>query len=358
MDPNSMVEQAVREIKVSETSRNSAIFTARKSKDAVLECNEFAKEKKLYSKIPGKRFSGKIAGVDSGFEGRSLYSVELVLVRTAGCVFHLKNSVLEKAEYYPHFFSFPKPYISNVFLQKEDLNTNKSLSRLKDEISTAREIIGKFRPEYMLIDGSLVPQQADKPRNDSSLEPFYRQVMREFELLYSSAEKNSCTLVGCVNDSRGNRFMEILQQLGLSTFGENSFMDSIFLDGFLDEGERSCAFRYSKDISEHPVLRDFSNGKMAQLYVSYLKPSEYDRVLRTEFFCTDETRLAETADKIASVILELSKSHREFAFPSVLLEADVRARLNETEIQVIHDKILDKLGVSFRMRLRRDSKPF
>ena len=62
-------------------------------------------------------------------------------------------------------------------------------------------------------------------------------------------------------------------------------------------------------------------------------------------------------DKISSVIYQLSSLHREYAFPSPLIEADLRACLNPDEIEFVFNKIEDKLGNSFRL-MRRDSRPF
>jgi hypothetical protein len=49
--------------------------------------------------------------------------------------------------------------------------------------------------------------------------------------------------------------------------------------------------------------------------------------------------------------------HREYAFPSILVEADLHARLKQQEIEIVYDKILNKLGKGIKLRLRRDSRP-
>jgi hypothetical protein len=67
---------------------------------------------------------------------------------------------------------------------------------------------------------------------------------------------------------------------------------------------------------------------------------------------------SEHVGKIASVVFALSSSHREYAFPSVLIEADLRARLKPDEIEIVFNKILDKLSKNFKLRLRREGRPF
>jgi len=38
--------------------------------------------------------------------------------------------------------------------------------------------------------------------------------------------------------------------------------------------------------------------------------------------------------------------------------ADFNARLKPGEIEIVYDKILNKLGKGFKLRLRRDNRPF
>jgi hypothetical protein len=55
-------------------------------------------------------------------------------------------------------------------------------------------------------------------------------------------------------------------------------------------------------------------------------------------------------------VFALSSLHKEYSYPSVLIEADLRAGLNETDISVVYDKLIDKLGP--KVRMRRNSRPF
>ena len=56
------------------------------------------------------------------------------------------------------------------------------------------------------------------------------------------------------------------------------------------------------------------------------------------------------------MVYALSSLHKEYSYPSVLIEADLRAGLNETDISVVYDKLIDKLGPKIKMR--RNSRPF
>ena len=108
----------------------------------------------------------------------------------------------------------------------------------------------------------------------------------------------------------------------------------------------------------HPILSDFNEKYSKAVNVCYLKPSKYDRALRIEFLSNERNeKLTEFVDKISPVICQLSSLHREYAFPSPLIEADLRAGLNPDEIEFVFNKIADKLGNNFRL-MRRDSRPF
>jgi hypothetical protein len=62
------------------------------------------------------------------------------------------------------------------------------------------------------------------------------------------------------------------------------------------------------------------------------------------------------------VILPLSNQHAEFGVPSVLIEADARARLFENDLEYIHESLTHAVNTSgfspLLMKLRRDKRPF
>ncbi|HZX33839.1 MAG TPA: DNA double-strand break repair nuclease NurA [archaeon] len=305
---------------------------------------------------------GLVAGVDSGFVAKRLASLDIVLIRAVGVVFNYSDGKVVEAKYYPGFFRFPEPHLSNGALEEDEAQQSKSLMRLREEVNTAKKVIELHSPKYCFIDGSIVPQFQDKPRKDSNIAKDYSGIIKEFESLYSFAEGKNCTLIATVEDSRGSRFRQIMQEVVLPKNGAvgaeqlDGFFDSAFLDYFLAEGERTFAFTYTKNIKQHPVLQDFSKEWGNKIHGFYLKPSALDRPLRVEFI--SKGNLKEKADEIASVVYALSSLHREYAYPSVLIEADFHAKLKPNEIDIVFSKIMDKLGNSLKLRMRRDNRPF
>ncbi len=306
-----------------------------------------------------------VAGVDSGFLMKSLHAADMLILRTCAAIFTYAESALSNAQYYPNLYSFPVPELNTKALEKHDLACSKSLKRLYEEAKMAKEVIEKFSPHVMLIDGSIIPQYADKPRAESCMHENYRGIINEFQSLYETSEKNSCELIACVKDSRGSRFRSIIQEeiLPKEKLIDPAMLDDCFdsnlLDYLLQKGERSFAFAYTKSISEHPVLHDFSEEYAKKIFAFYMKPSALDRPLRVEFLHSNGADLTKHTNEIASAVYALSSLHREFAYPSVLIEADLRARLRPEEVETVYNKIIDKLGRnSAFMALRRNSRPF
>ncbi len=365
MGISSVIEQTVKAIHGGEQRKRSVAekFLPLKQRGFAANGFDLAEEKLSY---PVKKWvpEGAVAGVDSGFVSKRLASVDIVLIRAVGVVFNYEKGKLGSAEYFPNFFRFPEPHLGAASLEQDEAEQSKSLMRLYEEVNTAKKVIELHKPRYLFIDGSIVPQYQDKPRKDSEIAKDYSGIISEFQSLYSLAEKSGCTLIATVEDSRGSRFRQILQdgiiphEPVMQRSQLDGMLDSSFLDYFLDAGERSCAFTYTKNIRQHPVLQDFDSEWSGRIYGLYVKPSSFDRPLRVEFICKNPQEISKKADEAASVAFALSSMHREYAYPSVLIEADLRAKLKNDEIEIVVNKIMDKLGAGVKLRMRRDNRPF
>ena len=318
-----------------------------------------SKDETVILKMKKATPKGIIAGVDSGFVSKKLSFLDLVLVRSVGAIFHYENGVLAKADYYPNAFSFPEPLLLKSGLEKDEEQQSVSLARLNAEVGTSIGVIEKYKPNYIFVDGSIVPQYQDKPRKDSKINDDYNSVISLFEKFYETAEKNNCTIISCIEDSRGTRFKQMLQEeiLPKTSFPQdllNDSFDSALLDYLLMKGERTFCFTYTKKTEAHAILKDIKEKWSKNINVFYLKASDFDKPLRVEFIASGN--LKEKADEIAGVVYALSSLHKEYSYPSVLIEADLRAGLNEQDISVVYDKLIDKLGPKIKMR--RNSRPF
>lgn len=348
-----VIDSAVSSIHESEMKKKRLSAELAHLREKNVDCVGLA-EKKLVVPVIAWKPDCLIGGVDSGFVAKRLASVDLVLIRSVGVVFDFNNGILRSAFYYPNFFDFPSPHLSKNALEDDESEQSKSLMRLREEVNTTKKIIEKYNPKYCFIDGSIIPQYQDKPRKDSKISEDYSGIINEFESLYEIAERHGCTLISTVEDSRGSRIVGILKE----EFGKDldGVYDTAFLDYFLKKGERTGSFNYTKSIKQHPVLQDFSSSWSENLYGFYVKPSDFDRPLRVEFI--SKGNVEEKANEIASVAYALSSLHKEYAYPSVLIEADFHAKLRPDEIEIVYNKIMDKLGASVKLKMRRDNRPF
>ncbi|MEM2907624.1 MAG: hypothetical protein QXP65_00250, partial [Candidatus Hadarchaeales archaeon] len=98
-------------------------------------------------------------------------------------------------------------------------------------------------------------------------------------------------------------------------------------------------------------------GWIERTYAFYLKAVPYDFPLRVEFVDGGDGVL-ETAEEVASLVYALSSYHDAYGLPSVLIEADARARLHEEDLEMVRDSIADRLGASASWYMRRQRGPF
>ncbi|MEM7819142.1 MAG: hypothetical protein QW403_03320, partial [Candidatus Aenigmatarchaeota archaeon] len=135
---------------------------------------------------------------------------------------------------------------------------------------------------------------------------------------------------------------------------ENS-KDSNLLTYALKLNERTCVFNYSPEPEKHPILKEFGEFSNS-IFSFYLKTAEFDRPIRVDFL--GEKDCVKTANFISSVLLALS-GHANYGMPSVLIEADQRAKLTEKDLELFYYDLLTKVGnLASLFSLRREQRPF
>ncbi len=302
--------------------------------------------------------NGKVGGTDSGFAAQSFYSLDLMMLRTCGVCFSYDNGKMIQTKYYPESFSLPEPIVNTNGLEREEFHKFVSLTRVQAEIESAKEVIEQSKPEAFFIDGSLILHPMDKPGSDSKLKNEYHKTILAFISLYKTAEKNKCVLIGAVEDSRSTRLSEWIHTNMLNEVGNNTVLhDAPLLDKVLGAGQRSCAFTFAESGERHPILMDFPTEWGEKIHACYIKPSHWDFPLRIEFL-SDGKNLTQDANRAAEIACAQSCIHKEYAFPSVLIEADLRAGLKQEEVELVSDKIFSKLGRNSIRARRRDRRPF
>jgi hypothetical protein len=314
---------------------------------------------------PGGLADIRIAGIDGGLSRRSFHGFDCVLTRAAAACFSYRQGKVAKVEYIPSKIPSIQPDVVEA-LTDIDWAYHSSIFRMKAEVSRAIECAEMFRPDLLLMDGSIVPHHSDKPSKSSRVYTGFTEMLALFEKLYSECTRRNILLAGVIEDSRGTRFCGMVAEKILSSLKHPAARemqsllsvtrDTNLLYYVLRKGDMSHVFPYSEKPSEHPVLRELSRGYGSRIHSFYLKTAERDRPVRVDFLSDTPE---ETGERIASILLPISGHHSGYGLPAPLIEADNVAKIPETEMENFYMSVLGLTGnLPSMMRLRRDQRPF
>lgn len=290
-------------------------------------------ENPLIHGVENTRFTGCVCAVDSGLLSRRLSGYDVVVGRTAGTAFTYEDGMLRETGYLPSKQPTPEVEVASG-LDEHESAVFRSIYRLKNEIALAVECLEKFSPELLLIDGSLLPLPNDRPPKSSRLVRNYNELLSLYSTLFDGVMAKKAGLAGVIKDSRSSKLSEMA--------GINS-QDVLFTDALLKEGERTASFPYK---SKKEQLDEIKHSEKVRAF--YLKPSEHDIPLRIEYLHYKEH------EKLPGELLFLSRINRSFAYPSVLIEADMCAALDGS----VMDELQDRICSEGLRPLRRYSRPF
>ncbi|UCC91852.1 MAG: DNA double-strand break repair nuclease NurA [Candidatus Aenigmatarchaeota archaeon] len=304
----------------------------------------------------------RISAVDGGIVKRSLHGFDFVLARGVGVCFSYKNGRVYDVDYFPNKMPTPEFFVMEALSDLEWVHTT-SIVRQRVEIKTAIDAVEEFKPDVLLLDGSIIPHYQDRPAKTSKIHGSYQEMTSLYKKLFDTCLSRKVMLAGVVEDSRGTKFCDIVNERILSKVKHASVpelkeilertRDTNLLYWILHEGERTDVFPYSEKTKEHPVMKDFQEFA-GKIFSFYMKTAKFDRPIRIDFLGEKEL-----AEKFASIILSISSHHSGYGLPSVLIEADQVAKLAEDDIDNIYEQVLTQTGsLPSIFRLRRDMRPF
>ncbi|MFH1106479.1 MAG: DNA double-strand break repair nuclease NurA [Candidatus Micrarchaeota archaeon] len=355
MIPEASIRKVVEEIRQSES--RVAALTARLRKDNPAFSAPDIADSRLFQPVEDVPAEGRIAAVDGGLLSQELHALDLLIVRSAAVVFNHEAGKLKGYEFIPRAFPEPEVFVDYA-LEGHELAQYIELRRLQSEIRLANEVLAKSECSALFLDGSIIPQHADKPPANSPLHPLYSSLIESYLRLYSAAEKRNCKLVGVIKDSKGKHFLSLLLRHA-ALASDSSILqktnDTALIFSLLQEQERTFAFRYAS-ASDSPALRDLK-GYEDKVWSCYIKAVKYDRPLRIDFLLPRKD--SKSIDEICSLVYSLSRHNKQYAYPPILIEADLRAALEQKEMDVLYQHITAALGLRPSIfRLRRNSRPF
>lgn len=301
----------------------------------------------------GRKPQGMFAAVDGGLGVAALHGLDLLVLKSLAVKFEYDGGKLVKHAYLPSAHP-PLEIHSSIGLDGFEQMRFTSLMRLRSELRSALAAAQNWKPNFLLLDGSIAPLLSDKPPEDSQMRQMYADVVDLYLKLYQTCAASNINLVGVTKDSRGRRFLDIVSRaVPDSAKALASASDTAFLDLLLEGGERTFCMRYSVAPAQNPVLKDL--GEWAgRILAFYIKPIAGDRPLRIEFLST-----AAPFSEVAEVMAGISALAPHYAYPAILIEADLRAAMRTEEVDRMVADLATRVGRKRPlMPLRRDSRPF
>lgn len=294
-----------------------------------------AADPSLVLSVERSPLSLSVCAVDGGLLAQRVHGADIVISRSVAVNFIYSGSILKSFSYHPSRSPEPRLELKSS-LDEHEADVFRSLVRLESEVKSAISSIERFSPDILLMDGSLLPLPSDRPEDGSELSSLYRDLLSHYQRLFSLSKEKGCMLCGVIKDSRAKRLADSF---------EMRCSDTTLCGYLLKEGERTKAIPYHGERKPPGKELQILAGKVS---VFYLKPSEHDLPLRIEAFDCDPA-------KAASIVLALSAISETFAYPAVLIEADMCAALDPSEMESIQGSLLSMTGLR---PLRRDSRPF
>ena len=327
------------------------------------------KDKSFTSKVQHTNIDGsKIAGVDGGVIHRSLNYFDIALIRAVGVLFLYRKDEKPITRYFPEEQPFPDILTSIEPLSQQEIESLISIWRMQKEIRCCISLLEEDLPDIIMLDGPILPfiDYRQVAQSEFLLNQ-YRNLKALYRKLYSLCKKNRTLLCGIVKDSRSailtNKLSALLPHLSkLPEFEKllnidyrpivKQLRDTDLLYQVLDTNERTFEFWLSSfNDDTEKELDDFD------IHCFYLKTAEFDTPLRVEYPLLFSNQ-QELAQKISAFVSAVSKFNPEYGLPSVIIEADARAKLSEVEIEHFKNSLAEKLGKNIFFELRRELRPF
>jgi|GEM_PF-2693570 len=309
-----------------------------------------------------------IAGIDGSLLIKKLHGFDIFVMRALGVVFkYRKNSV--DAEYFPGKKPDPVIKVNTIPTTSLESDILASFERAKLELSTAINLLKKYTPNILLLDGSLfITKSLKMILSNTYLRKSYSELANLYSQLYSLAYDHEILLAGIIKDTRKHIFVDLLSKLIphllifdkplLSKITKIDYRrilrhanDLDILFNILNPGERTTYF-VETDIP-------YNNGEESfkpKIYSFYLKAVPLDFPLRIEFMDIYNNPVL-SGEKVSIIVYNLSCFSQHLAYPTVLIEADRRVRMLKSDLELIYHQFLARLGSTVaNLSLKRREK--
>jgi len=309
-------------------------------------------EDMLYNPKEGSYESMTIGAVDGGEGLQELAGVAVYMVRASGFIKNEKSEFIRKLDL-------------GVIPTNRQTKARVQFMRARMEYETAADLIARFKPDYVLIDGSLLVGVEIDPIKIEEYDKYIASLRR----LITLAEQKGVRLVGVSEDSTSRGLIGYLSEKGLpkdSSGALSSLTDASLMQLYT---QRLDEF---KPIATKPFIpvsnkgRDWvkkNTGIDCSFPTFYLQATRMGRPLRVDF-PSDGKGIGEKAKETASLLTYLSQIPKRYGYPLPLYlahsDAELPEKLMERTTLLIQKQIFRNWGDEYLAmygKKRRDSRP-
>ena len=301
----------------------------------------------------------KIAGVDGGVISEAMSGFDIILYRAVGSVFRGIGKQVE-AIYIPSFNPEPQVFFHRSLISRLEFHKITTLLRLKIEYEVALQVILQENPTVLFLDGKVSPLHSDFSDGmgqSGIISQIEQEVKDIYRLMVKTSKEKNVLLMGIVKDSRSRDLTETLKEQipiwlrtkefeGTEIKGWrnhlNGLLDQDFAEGLLQIHERTAW------VEEIPPKWLMQSSMVIQSCL--IKPIADDQPIRIEILCRQDNEqtslITNQSINIALGALSVLCNHGlPLAIPSIILEADDRTRLSQSDLESVIDQISISLGI-------------
>jgi len=328
--------------------------------DGVLDEVRFEHLVERINTKPVKEYHGtKVAAVDGGEGAKELAGSMIYLIRASGFCSEIGKEG-----------SFMRDLDLGAVQNGRQATAKVQFMRMMLETRTARKAATEYKPEYLLIDGSLLVNVEIDPINTDE----YKRYLNELRLMFAACEKNGVQLVGVSEDSSSRGLIgTFMEKEGLSgrsinvmkAINDTALMQfhvykklydnkklSICTKWFIPSSNRSREW-----IKEHTGIDYY-------FPTVYFMPTKFGRPMRVDFPVKDlKSGVSDKAKEITEFLSAISQNPAyDYPFPLYMAhqDAEMPAELTEKTSMLMEKNVFSgwlEEYMSMYGRKRRDSRP-
>jgi len=313
--------------------------------------------KMVYKVKPGSDKGISIGAVDGGEGMQELSGVAVYLVRASG-FYKAKEGTEKKSQ-------FLRDLDLGVIPVNSYTKARVQFLRAAMEYNMASQLILKLKPDYVMIDGSLLVGLEIDPIKIDEYDAYCDSLRR----LFSLADKYGTKLVGVSEDSTSRGLIGYLSSKGLGKDASGalaSLTDASLMQLYTHRTVEEDPVATKPFIPVSNKGRDWikkNTGIDKSFPTFYLQATRMGRPLRVDF-PSDGKEINSRAEEIASLISHLSQIPKRYGYPLPLYlahsDAELSKKLMEKTAMLIQKQIFKKWGdeyLSMYVKKRRDSRP-